>query len=62
MARENPIAARVVSLISVLLIRYLKSPDGEAASIESRLADANFRSRKNALIHSTTAMELKYPM
>ena len=58
-ARENPIAASVVSLISVLLIKYWKSPDVEAASIETRLADANFRSRKNALIHSTTAIELK---
>jgi hypothetical protein len=49
-ALETPIAANTVSLTSVLRMRYLKRPDVE---------EANIRSRKKALVHSTRAIELK---
>jgi len=58
-ALETPIAANTVSLTSVLRMRYLKTPDVEAAATEPRLADANIRSKKKALVHSTRAIEVK---
>jgi hypothetical protein len=59
MAREKPMSANVASLISVLLIRYLKSPEDEEASIDVLRANANFLKRKKALMHSISAIELK---
>ena len=52
-------SARAASRTSVLLMRYLKSPDLGAACMDDRRADANFRRRKTALMVSTTAIELK---
>lgn len=58
-ARETPIKQSIATRISVLRIKYLKSPPRSAMTVDVRYAEPKCLNSRAALMHSAAAMPPK---